>query len=109
MKKVRLYLKDIIEDPIVSYPAWYMLTPYLAKNENLKESLRAIHSMAFESYHYPNSPEEIFTVFSSGYFPIYKERYVVGYFGAKMMYLESSGWRQMALTKDSFDMQNWLL
>ncbi len=109
MKKRRLYLYEIVEEPILSYPAWYILSTALAKDENLQESLRAIHTMNFEAYHYPRVSSEIFTTLQSGCYPIYKEHYVVGYFGGKVMYLESSGWKKMPLSKESFDMQNWLV
>jgi len=48
-------------------------------------------------------------MFDSGTFPIYKEKYIVGYFGNKMMYLESYGWKGMPATADIFKLENWLV
>ena len=45
----------------------------------------------------------------SGMFPIYKEKYIVGYFGQKLMYLESHGWKSMPATEEIFKMENWLV
>ncbi len=109
MKKSRLYLHELLEDPVVSYPAWYLLSPRLHRNENLHETLRAIHSLNFTSYRHPENPEEIFAAFRAGGFPIYFERYAAGYFGGKVMVLESGGWKSMPVNEESFGMQNWLI
>ena len=53
--------------------------------------------------------KRIFEAFDRGGFAIYKERYVVGYFGAKMMYLEVQGWKVMPVTRDIFSLDNWLV
>jgi hypothetical protein len=49
------------------------------------------------------------TMFDSGNFPLYKEKYIIGYFGCKMMYLESNGWKRMPATADIFNLENWLV
>ena len=108
-KKERLYICDIIEDPAVTYPAYYLLSLSMHANDMLKSALIALHSFDFEYYETAKSYEDIFTMFSSGIFPIYKEKYIVGYFGNKMMYLESNGWKGMPLTEDVFKMENWLV
>lgn len=108
-KKERLYISELLEDPSVSYPSYYSLSPKMIKNEMLKYALIALHSLDFENYQNPNSYEDIFTMFSSGMYPIYKEMYVVGYFGGKMMYLDASGWKSIPCTHDLFKMENWMV
>jgi hypothetical protein len=44
-----------------------------------------------------------------GGFPLYKEKYIVGYFGNKMMFLESNGWKGLPCTADVFEVGNWLV
>ena len=109
MKKSRLYLHELLEDPAVSYPAWYLLSPRLHRNENLHETLRAIHSLDFAPYRHPENPEEIFAALRAGSFPIFRERYAAGYFGGKVMVLESGGWKSLPVNEESFGMQNWLI
>jgi len=60
-------------------------------------------------YAVAKSYDDIFAMFDSGTFPLYKEKYIVGYFGNKMMYLESNGWKGMPATADIFKMENWLV
>jgi len=62
-----------------------------------------------EHYEHPNSYEDIFAMFLGGMYPIYKEMYVVGYFGGKMMYLDTGGWKGMPCTEDVFKMENWMV
>jgi len=40
---------------------------------------------------------------------VYMQIHAVSIFGAKVMYLERSGWKSMPLTEAVFDMKNWLL
>ena len=108
-KKTRFYLSDIIDDPAITYPAYYILSQAMAKNEMLHSALIAIHMYDFSHYRSPESFDDIFKCSASGIFPIYKERYIVGYFGNKMMYLESHGWRGMPVTADIFKLENWLV
>jgi hypothetical protein len=108
-KKERLYIKDILPNPAISFPAYYILSQSLLKNELLQQSLIDIHSFEFDNYNAPKSFDEIFNSLSSGLFPIYKEKYAVGLFGGKLMYLESHGWRAMPCTKDIFMLENWLI
>jgi len=108
-KKERFYVSELLEDPVVNYPAYYVLSASMMKNEMLQHALMVLHSMDFEHYEHPKSYEDIFSMFESGLYPIYKELYVVGFFGAKMMYLESAGWKSMACTQDVFKMENWLV
>ena len=108
-KKERLYISDLLDDPAISYPGYYTLSSSLMKNEMLHSALIAIHSFDFSYYETPKSFDDIFKMFDSGTFPLYKEKYTVGYFGGKMMYLESSGWRGVPATADIFKLENWLV
>jgi len=108
-KKERLYVTDFLEDPAVSYPSYYVLSLAMHKNEMLQTALIALHSFDFEYYETPKNYEDIFAMFASGIFPLYKEKYIVGYFGNKMMYLESNGWKGMPATADIFKLENWLV
>ncbi len=108
-KRERLYVADLVETPVVTYPAWYRLSAALLKNEILHDALRAIHCYDFENYTIASSHEAIFTALESGYFAIYKERYAVGYFGGKLMYLESQGWKSFPVTREIFLLDNWMI
>ena len=108
-KKERLYITDILPEPPIEYPAYYILSQALIKNEMLHQSLIDIHSYEFNYYKIPKGFDDIFNSISSGCFPIYKERYPVGYFGGKLMYLESYGWKAMPCNKDIFKLENWLV
>ncbi|WP_456393208.1 hypothetical protein [Nitratifractor sp.] len=109
MKKERLYLYDFLEEPVVNYPAWYLLSPKLCRDENLRETLRAIHRMEFSAYAAPRSFEELFSAFRSGLYPIYRERYAAGYFGRRVMLLESGGWKSLPLSEEASILENWLI
>ena len=108
-KKERLYLTELLEDPVVSYPPFYQLSHSMLKNEMLHGAIIALHSFDFSYYEIPKTFEDIFAMFHSGAFPIYKEKYIVGYFGNKMMFLESNGWKGMPATEDVFKLENWLV
>jgi hypothetical protein len=108
-KKERLYISDLLDNPAVPYPAFYSLSTGTHKNEMLRAALIALHSFDFSYYEVPRTHEDIFAMFHSGTFAIYKEKYVVGYFGMKMMYLESNGWKGMPSTHDIFKIENWLV
>ena len=109
-KKERLYISELLEDePAVAYPSYYVLSHSMIKNEMLHYALIALHSLDLKHYEHPSSYEDIFAMFSGGMFPIYKEMYVVGYFGGKMMYLDTTGWKGMPCTQDVFKMENWLV
>ena len=108
-KKERLYIADIIDDPVVSYPSYYLLSRSMHSNELLHAALEAIHQMEFAFYREPKNYEEIFRLLQAGQFPIFKERYAIGYFGGRVMYLESNGWKSMPMTEDAFRMENWLI
>ena len=108
-KKEKLWVCDLVDDPAVSYPAYYILSLSTHKNEMLHSALIALHSFDFSYYENAKVYEDIFAMFNSGTFPIYKEKYIVGYFGNKMMYLESNGWKGMPSTEDIFKMDNWLV
>lgn len=107
--KERLYVCDLLDNPAVAYPSYYTLSTSLCKNEMLKTALIALHSFDFSYYETAKSHEDIFAMFHAGTFAIYKEKYIVGYFGGKMMYLESNGWKSMPSTEDIFMMENWLV
>jgi hypothetical protein len=108
-KKERLYINDILPDPAITQPAYYILSLALIKNEMLQQSLIDIHSYNFNNYTTPKSYDSIFNSFNMGLFPIYKEKYAIGYFGSKMMYLDSYGWKAMPCNKDVFNLENWLV
>ncbi len=106
-KKKRLYIEDILPNaPVAGY---YLLSSKLIDNEMLHQVLIDIHSLNFKLYTTPKSFEDIFSYIFSSAFAIYKERYAVGYFGGKLMYLESSGWKAMPCTQDTFKLDNWLI
>jgi hypothetical protein len=108
-KKERFYISELLDNPAVAYPSYYVLSNTMCKNEMLQTALIALHSYDFEYYERAKSYEDIFAMLHSGTFPIYKEKYIVGYFGNKMMYLESNGWKGMPVTEDIFKMDNWLV
>ena len=108
-KKKRLYISDLLDNPAVPYPSYYTLSSSMHKNEMLQSALIALHSFDFSYYVTAKSHKEIFAMFYSGTFPLYKEKYIVGYFGNKMMYLESHGWRGMPATEEIFKLENWLV
>jgi hypothetical protein len=107
--KERLYISDLLEDPAVTTPPYYTLSSYQLQNEMLLSAIESLHSFDFRYYETPKSYSDIFAMFHNGTFPIYKEKYIVGYFGSKMMYLQSSGWKTMPVTEDVFKMENWLV
>ena len=108
-KKKRLYISDLLDNPAVTYPSYYLLSLNTHKNEMLHSALIALHSFDFSYYESAKSYEDIFAMLQSGTFPIYKEKYIVGYFGNKMMYLEPNGWKAMPPTEEIFKMENWLV
>ena len=108
-KKEKLYVTELLDNPSVAYPAYYSLSYSMHKNEMLHTALIALHSFEFSYYEVPKSYGDIFAMFHSGTFPIYKEKYIIGYFGNKMMYLESVGWKGLPATEDIFNMENWLI
>jgi hypothetical protein len=108
-KKERLYVTKLLEDPSVTYPSYYVLSSSMIKNELLHHAIIVLHSLDFAHYTHPASYLDIFAMFGGGMYPIYKEQYIVGYFGGKMMYLESAGWRGMPCTQDLFNMENWMV
>jgi len=108
-KKERLYISELLDNPAVPYPAYYIVSTSMHKNEIFHAALISLHSFDFSYYETAKTHEDIFAMFNSGTFPIYKEKYIVGYFGNKMMYLESNGWKGMPSTEDIFKMENWLV
>jgi len=108
-KKQRLYIRDMLEDPSLPYPSYYTLSSSMIKNEMLLSTIESLHSYSLDYYETPKSHDDIFAMFDGGSFAIYKERYIVGYFGGKMMYLEPIGWRSMPATKELFEPGNWLV
>jgi len=108
-KKEKLYISELLDNPAVTYPAYYVVSTSMHKNEMFHAALIALHSFDFSYYEVAKSYDDIFAMFDSGTFPLYKEKYIVGYFGNKMMYLESNGWKGMPATADIFKMENWLV
>jgi hypothetical protein len=109
LKKERLYLYEFLDDPVISYPAWYLLSPKLHRDERLRETLKAIHSMDFSAYIRPEKFDDLFASLSAGLYPIFREKYAIGYFGGKVMFLESGGWKAMPLSREAFELENWLI
>lgn len=108
-KKEKLYISELLDDPAVAYPSYYTLSLSMHKNEILHTALIALHSFDFSHYESAKGFNDIFAMLHSGTFPIYKEKYLVGYFGGKMMYLESNGWKSMPATEDLFQLEYWLV
>ena len=108
-KKEKLYVKDLLDVPVITYPAYYSVSSSMLNNDYLHSAIIALHSMDFHHYKVPESHEKIFETFASGAFAIYKEQYIVGYFGEKMMYLEANGWHAMPATRDLFCHEHWLV
>jgi hypothetical protein len=108
-KKERLYLSDLLDNPSVTYPSYYALSSSMMKNEMLHYAITVLHSLDFKQHQYATTYEDIFAMFEGGMFPIYKEMYVVGYFGGKMMYLDANGWKGMPCTQDVFKIENWMV
>jgi hypothetical protein len=108
-KKERFYISDLVEDPAVSYPSYYILSDSMQKNELLHTALIALHRFDFVYYEQPKTYEDIFAMLHNGMFPIFKEKYIVGYFGNKMMYLEVNGWKSMPVTEEVFKLEAWLV
>ena len=106
-KKAKLYLTDLMDDPAITYPAYYHLSPALAGNEMLHDALIALHRYEWDHYEVPKNYDEIFASIRRGSFAIYREKYVVGYFGGRMMYLEPHGWKGMPITEEVFVLENW--
>jgi len=108
-KKERLYISTLIDDPVVSYPSYYTLSKSMLKNEILLATIEDLHRFDFKFYNRPKHYKDIFNIFANGSFAIYKEKYIVGYFGGKLMYLEANGWKSMPVTEDVFNLDNWLI
>ena len=108
-KKERLYICDIIDDPPIIYPMYYTLSGLLKENEMLQNSLRAIHLCEYDMFEIPLDVSILYASLNAGVFPIYKEKYLVGNFGGRLMYLESAGWKSLSVSEDVFDMNNWLV
>jgi len=108
-QKKRLYISDLLSEPAMLSPAYYTLSASLMKNELLLSTIESLHSYDFSYYSNPKSYKQLFDCFRAGSFAIYKELYIVGYFGSKMMYLQSNGWKAMPANEDIFKMDNWLI
>ena len=108
-KKERLYVREIVDEPFLTYPTYYKVSYSLRENDIFISTLTDLHLLRFDMYKTPRDGFDIFDSLMSGSFAIYKENYCVGYFGTKLMYLEPSGWKSMRLTKDVFNMNEWLI
>ena len=108
-KKVKIYINEIAEDIVISYPNYYVVSQYLSKNEMLLFAIESLHRLDFKDYYRPKSFDDIFTALKCGSFAIYKEKYIIGSFGYKLMYLEANGWKSMNVTQDVFNLNNWLI
>lgn len=108
-KKEKLYVNELLEAPLVTYPGYYNVSSKMLKNDYLHSAIIALHSMEFDHYAVPASFEKLFETFAIGAFAFYKEQYIVGYFGEKMMYLATNGWRAMPVNRDIFSLEHWLV
>ena len=108
-KKERLCVSDLLDDPVVTWPARYLLSRSMHANEALRMALTAVHMIDFEHYRFPENAGEIFAMLQAGEFPIFKEHYIIGSFGGRLMYLESNGWKSLPMTEDAFEMEHWLI
>ena len=108
-KKERLYLSDIVSQPAITYPSYYTVSKSLYENEIFRDTLVALHMADFAYYKRADSSSDIFKSIRAGGFVIYKEQYVVGYFGGKLMFLESHGWKSLPATEEIFMVENWLV
>ena len=108
-KKERFYLSTILENPAVTYPSYYKVSTALHEDEIFHDALIAVHMVDFEMYQKAKEGSDIFAMIQRGGYPIYKEEYIVGFFGGKLMYLEPAGWKSLAITEDIFNMENWLV
>lgn len=108
-KKEKLYVNELLDTPLITYPSYYVLSSQMTKNEFLHNAIIALHNLDFKYYEMPQNFEKIFETFSAGSFAIYKETYIIGYFGEKMMVLEANGWRSMPVVRDIFTLEHWLV
>jgi len=108
-KKERFYLHEILENPIITYPTYYNVNKALHENEMFHDALIAVHMCDFKHYELADEGSDIFASINRGAFVIYKEQYIVGFFGGKLMYLEPSGWKGLPATEEVFNMENWLV
>ena len=108
-KKERLYVSELLDNPAITYPSYYSLSASMVTNDMLQGAIIDLHSYSLEHYSIASRYDEIFDMLDGGGFPIYKEKYIVGYFGGKMMYLESNGWKSMPMTRDTFILDHWLV
>jgi len=108
-KKERFYLHEILENPAITYPTYYSVNKGLHENEMFHDALIAVHMSDFDYYEGPKEASDIFAKIHRGGFAIYKEQYLVGFYGGKLMYLEPSGWKGLQATEDIFKMENWLV
>lgn len=108
-KKEKLYISELLESPLLNYPSYYTLSAKMAKNDYLHSAIIALHTQDFTPYAIPKEFDTLFTALQSGLFAIYKEQYIIGYFGEKMMFLEPNGWHALPAVKDIFTVENWLI
>ena len=106
-QKIKLYISDLTPDPALTYPAYYLLSHSVAKNEMLHDALIALHTYDMTHYHIVQNHDQLFASLHRGSFALYREKYAVGYFGGKLMYLEPHGWKSMPVTEEVFVLENW--
>ena len=109
MKKSRLYLYDITDDALITYPAWYVVSDRYKKDELFIDTLKILHQAKTDEYPHPNSYDELLSSFKAGFYPIFKDSYLTAMIASKVYYLQSSGWRALSVTEDIFNLLNWRL
>ncbi len=109
MKKSRLYLYDITEDAIITYPAWYLVSDRYRSDELFLDTLRVLHESRLDEYPHPKSYDELLSSLKSGFYPIFKDNYLTAMITSKVYYLQSNGWKSLPVTEDIFDLMSWRL
>ena len=109
MKKSRLYLYDITENALITYPAWYLVSDKYKKDESFIDTLKILHESRTDDFPHPKSLDELLSSFKSGFYPIFKDNYLTAMITSQVYYLQSSGWKSLPVTEDIFDLMNWKL
>ena len=109
MKKSRLYLYDITQNALVTYPAWYLVSDKYKKDESFIDTLKILHESKTDEYPHPNSYDELLSCFKSGQYLIFKDNYLTAMMASKVYYLQSNGWKALPVTEDIFDLMHWRL
>ncbi len=61
-KKERLYISDLLGNPAVPYPSYYVLSTSMHKNEMLQSAIIALHNFDFSYYETARGYEGLFNI-----------------------------------------------